>query len=119
MEHGKLEETELILGNSNPKFSGVTSTMLQVLEHQKELLPLAVLGKHYLADQALAINFMEAVKLCRSPLPNGKARIFHARRNHEALQAFALKSLSPTPLKIAFTSTAQREHSWIPRWIIR
>ena len=119
MSHGILEETELILGNSNPKFSGVTSTMLQVLEHQKELLPLAVLGKHYLPDGVRAMNFMEAVKLCRSPLPNGKSRIFHARRNNEALQAFALKILSPTPLKIAFTSTAQREHSWITRWIIR
>ncbi len=119
MRSSPLENTEFILGNSNPKFSGVTSTMLQVLEHQKHLIPVAVLGRHHLPDDVLAITFREALKLCQTPLPGGRARIFHARRNNEMLQALALKKLSPTPLKIAFTSTAQRQHSWITRWLIR
>lgn len=114
-----LEQTELILGNSNRKFSGVTSTMLQVLEHQKMLLPVAVLGRHHLPDDVPTVTFREALRLCRTPLPDGKARIFHARRNNEMLQAIALRKLSPTPLKIAFTSTAQRQHTWITRWLIR
>ena len=65
------------------------------------------------------MTFREALRLLKTPLPGGKARIFHARRNNEMLQALALKKLSPTPLKIAFTSTAQREHTWITRWVIR
>jgi mannosyltransferase len=119
MPHSPLEETELILGNSNPKFSGVTSTMLQVLQHQKTLLPVAVLGRHHLPDDVPTVTFREALRLCKTPLPCGKARVFHARRNNEMLQALALRKLAPTPLKVAFTSTAQREHSWITRWLIR
>lgn len=119
MSNQTLTETELILGNSNKRFSGVTSTMLQVLEHQKGLIPLAVLGKHHLPNDVSAISFGDALKLCKTPLPENKPRIFHARRNNEVLQALALKKLSRTPLKIAFTSTAQRKHSWITRWLIR
>lgn len=114
-----MHATELILGNSNKRFSGVTSTMLQVLEHQKALLPLAVLGKHHVSDNVTTLSFRDALRLCRTPLPDGKARVFHARRNNEVLQALALKALSRAPLKIAFTSTAQRKHSWITRWLIR
>ena len=119
MPHSNLFETELILGNSNPKFSGVTSTMLQVLEHQKKLIPLSVLGYHHLPKDIYSINFLKALRLCRHPLTNGKARVFHARRNNEMLQALALKKVSPNPLKIVFTSTAQREHTWITRWLMK
>ena len=45
----------------------------------------------------------------------GHARVFHARRNNEVLQALALKNSLPP--QIAFTSTAHR--SWITRWLIR
>ena len=72
MSHPTPHEAELILGNSNSKFSGVTSTMLQVLEHQKELIPVAVLGKHHLPEDALAINFRDALRLCRTPLPGAR-----------------------------------------------
>lgn len=93
--------------------------MLQVLEHQKKLISVAVLGKHHLPKDATALTFSKALKLCNSPLPDDKSRIFHARRNREALHALVLKKLSRTQIKIAFTSTAQRHHSWITRWILR
>lgn len=119
MNVSKLSQVELILGNSSSKFSGVTSTMLQVLKHQKEIIPLSVLGTHYLPKDIDSINFLEAIRTCRHSLISGKARIFHARRNNEMLQAIILKKLSPNPLKIVFTSTAQRKHSWITRMLIR
>ena len=119
MNVSKLSQVELIIGNSNSKFSGVTSTMLQVLKYQKELISVSVLGAHYLPKDVDSINFLEAIRLCRYPLISGKARVFHARRNNEMLQAIVLKKLSPNPLMIAFTSTAQRKHSWITRWLIR
>ncbi len=93
--------------------------MLQVLQHQKRLIPVAVLGRHHLPEDVPTLTFREALRLCRAPLPDGKARIFHARRNNEMLQALALKKLAASPLKIAFTSTAQRQHTWITRWLIR
>lgn len=114
-----LENTELILGNSNPRFSGVTSTMLQVLRFQKHMLPVAVMGKHHLPDDIPVVSFMDVVRNCRRPLTSGRTRVFHARRNNEVLQALALKKIFGVKIKIAFTSTAQREHTWITRWLIR
>ena len=58
-----LQTTELILGNSNPKFSGVTSTMLEVMRYQKDLMPLAVLGRHHLAEDTPTISFSEAIEI--------------------------------------------------------
>ena len=112
-------EIQLILGNSNSRFSGVTSTMLQVLQHQQHLVSVAVMGPHHLPPETRQLTFFEAVKLCRRPLKNGNPRVFHARRNDEVIQALILKKIFRAKLRIAFTSTAQRDHSWITRWLIR
>jgi mannosyltransferase len=44
--------------------------------------------------------------------------IWHARRNNEMIAGVLLRSLG-WPLKLVFTSAAQRHHSWITRWLIR
>jgi len=43
-------DPQVILGNSNRRFSGVTSTMLQTLPGVRKRLPVAVLGRHHLPD---------------------------------------------------------------------
>jgi len=77
------------------------------------------MGKHHLPADVTSISFWKCVKLCRSTLPNGKFRTFHARRNNEVIQALILKKIFKAKIKIIFTSTAQREHTWITRWLIR
>ncbi len=114
-----LQQTELILGNSNPRFSGVTSTMLQVLRYQKDMINVVVLGSHHLPDGIPQVSFGQLIKLCRKALPDGRTRIFHARRNNEVIQALILKKCFGAKIRIAFTSTAQRQHSWITRYLIR
>ena len=109
-----LHKCEVILGNSNSRFSGVTSTMLQTLGIQKSLMNIRVMGKHHLDDSALAISFWQVLRHLRRPLENGQPRVFHARRNNEMIQALLLKKLG-VPLKIIFTSTAQRHHSGFTR----
>jgi mannosyltransferase len=44
--------------------------------------------------------------------------IWHARRNDEMIIGVLLKALG-WPLKLVFTSAAQRQHSWLTRWLIR
>ena len=110
-------EIELIIGNSNSNFSGVTSTMLQVLSHQQDLINLRVMGKHHLPSPELAISFLDVVKLCRKPLANGQYRIFHARRVDEMIQALALKHLFRAKIKIVFSSAAQRYRSGLTLWL--
>ena len=109
---------ELILGNANPRFSGVTSTMLQTLEHLQGAIDLRILGAHHLPDRRLAVSFRELVRIGRSRPKRTPAVIFHARRNKEMIQALALKYLFGVDLKIVFTSTAQRHHSRLSRWLM-
>jgi len=111
------QEIELIIGNSNSNFSGVTSTMLQVLSQEQDLINLRVMGKHHLPDESLAISFWQVVKLCRKPLSTGKFRIFHARRVDEMIQALLLKHVFGVKLKIVFSSAAQRARSGFTLWL--
>jgi len=110
---------DLILGNSSRRFSGVTSTLLQVLPHQQQACELAVLGGHHLPKGTPVIGFLEAVFMLRRLSGNDSKVIFHARRNDEMIQALVLKLFSGNKLKIVFTSTAQRHHSRFTRWLIR
>lgn len=113
------DEVELILGNSNSNFSGVTSTMLQVLSHQQKLINLRVMGKHFLPDPTLGISFWQTAKMCRQPLKNGKWRVFHARRVDEMIQAVLLKYVFRAKLKLVFSSAAQRKRSGSTLWLTR
>ncbi|NNL56262.1 MAG: glycosyltransferase family 1 protein, partial [Pseudomonadales bacterium] len=113
------ESIQLLLGNSNRRFSGVTSTMLQVLPCQAELAGVAVVGRHHVPPPYTTLNFFDFIRLCRQPLPDGRYRVFHARRNDEMIQALIAKKLFGAKIKIAFTSTAQREHSSFSRWLMQ
>lgn len=110
---------QVILGNSNKRFSGVTSTLLATLPAvQKHLpVPLAVLAPHHLPDDAPTISFWQFVRLCHR---EKRTRVFHARRNDEMIQALLARHLFRCPnLKILFTSTAQRYHSGFTRFLMR
>ena len=110
-------EVELIIGNSNSNFSGVTSTMLQLLSNQQKLINLRVMGKHHLPDKSLNITFLEVAKMCRTPLSDGRFRIFHARRVDEMIQALVLKIVFRAKIKIVFSSAAQRHRSGLTLWL--
>jgi glycosyltransferase involved in cell wall biosynthesis len=112
-------EIELIIGNSNSNFSGVTSTMLQVMSYQKGLINLRIMGPHFLPDPALVISFWQTVKMCRTPLKNGKWRVFHARRVDEMIQGVVLKYLFRAKIKLVFSSAAQRKRSASTVWLTR
>ena len=114
---GTEKDIELIIGNSNSNFSGVTSTMLQLLSTQQKLINLRVMGKHHLPDESLNITFWQVVKLCKQPLADGRVRIFHARRVDEMIQALLLKHLFRAKIKIVFSSAAQRHRSGFTLWL--
>lgn len=117
--NSQTDEVELIIGNSNPNFSGVTSTMLQVLSQQRNMINLRVMGQHFLPDPSLAISFWQTAKLCRKPMKNGKWRIFHARRVDEMIQGVVLKYLFRAKIKLVFSSAAQRHRSGLTLWLTR
>ncbi|ALO35768.1 glycosyl transferase family 1 [Colwellia sp. MT41] len=112
-------EIELIIGNSKRNFSGITSTMLQVVAYQKDMMPLRIMGRNNLTDTSLAISFWQVVKMCQRPLANGKFRIFHARRVDEMIQGVVLKYLFRAKIKLVFSSAAQRKRASFTCWLTR
>jgi len=112
-----MPEINLILGNSNQRFSGVTSTMLQVLPHQAKLTDFTIMGKHHVPAVHPTITFWQTLQLCKKPLNTDVPRVFHARRNDEMIQALTLKKLGAN-LRIIFTSTAQRHHSKFTQYLM-
>jgi mannosyltransferase len=60
------------------------------------------------------MGFGDLLRLWRRPAP----LVWHARRNNEMIAGLLLRALG-WPLKLVFTSAAQRHHTSLTRWLIR
>lgn len=106
-------DLEVIVPNLHRRYSGVTATNRMVAPRLARLFRAAWFG----SDAPAGIGRLSAadfLKLWRRKAP----LIWHARRNNEMIAGVALRALG-WPLKLVFTSAAQRHHSWITRWLIR
>jgi len=107
------EHLQLIVPNLHRRYSGVTATNRMVAPKLAKLFCAAWLGPDAPVGIA-AIGIADLVKLWR----RRTSLIWHARRNNEMIVGVLLRSLG-WPLKLVFTSAAQRHHTWITRWLIR
>src|SRR6201993_2797454 len=105
-------ELQLIVPNLHRRYSGVTATNRMVAPKLAKLFRAAWLGSDAPAGIA-RIGVGDLAKLWRRRTP----LIWHARRNNEMIVGVLLKALG-WPLKLVFTSAAQRHHTWITRWLI-
>ena len=104
---------QLIVPNLHRRYSGVTATNRMVAPKLAKLFRSGWFGSD--APEGIArIGLADLAKLWRRSTP----LIWHARRNNEMIVGVLLRSLG-WPLKLVFTSAAQRHHSWITRWLIR
>jgi len=106
-------ELQLIVPNLHRRYSGVTATNRMVAPRLAKLFRAAWLG----GDAPAGIAQMDAADLPklwrrRAPL------IWHARRNDEMIVGVLLRALG-WPLRLVFTSAAQRHHRRLTRWLIR
>jgi mannosyltransferase len=107
------EDLQLIVPNLHRRYSGVTATNRMVAPKLAKLFRAGWLGSD--VPKGIArIGMTDLAKLWRRRTP----LIWHARRNNEMIVGVVLRSLG-WPLKLVFTSAAQRHHSWITRWLIR
>jgi mannosyltransferase len=106
-------QLQLIVPNLHRRYSGVTATNRMVAPKLAKLFRAAWLGADA-PDGIARMGAADLLKLWRRRTP----LIWHARRNNEMIVGVLLKALS-WPLKLVFTSAAQRHHSWITRWLIR
>jgi mannosyltransferase len=108
-----VDNLQLIVPNLHRRYSGVTATNRMVAPKLAKMFRAAWLGPDA-PDGIARLGVADLAKLWRrrSPL------IWHARRNNEMITGVLLRSLG-WPLKLVFTSAAQRHHTWITRWLIR
>jgi len=107
------DNLQLIVPNLHRRYSGVTATNRMVAPRVAKLFRAAWFGSD--APEGIArLSVAGLLQLWRRPKP----LIWHARRNNEMIVGVILRALG-WPLKLVFTSAAQRHHSWITRWLIR
>jgi len=108
--------TELVVTNFNASFTGVSATAAGVVRVQAGRYDMA------LTDVALPgcpapVSRAGARRLSRDP-GTRPFIIWHVRRNTEMRAALWARDVLRLPIRIVFTSAAQRRHSAYPRWLI-
>lgn len=113
IENNSADSLQLIVPNLHRRYSGVTATNRMVAPKLARMFRAAWLGPDA-PDGIARMAIADLLKLWRRRTP----LIWHARRNNEMIVGVLLRSLG-WPLKLVFTSAAQRYHTWITRWLIR
>ena len=113
IENNFADDLQLIVPNLHRRYSGVTATNRMVAPKLAQMFRAAWLGSHA-PDGIARMGFADLLKLWRRRTP----LIWHARRNDEMIAGVLLRALG-WPLKLVFTSAAQRHHKSLTRWLIR
>ncbi len=108
-----VRDLQLIVANLHWRYSGVTATSRMVTPRLARMFHAAWFGSDA-PDGIARLRFTDLLMLWRRRTPV----IWHARRNNDMIVGVLLKTLG-WPLKLLFTSAAQRHHTWITRWLIR
>jgi mannosyltransferase len=108
----QVQDLQVIVPNLHRRYSGVTATNRMVAPKLARLVRAAWFGS-YRPEGISGIGAGDLMKLWhrRTPL------IWHARRNDEMIIGLLLRALG-WPLKLVFTSAAQRHHKRLTRWLI-
>ncbi|MBU2328876.1 MAG: glycosyltransferase family 4 protein [Alphaproteobacteria bacterium] len=112
-----LEEITVIAPHFKRRLSGVTSTVIQLIpEQRRQGLGILTFGPG-LPGHLPKMRWAQLPGLWKGPRA-ASDRVWHARRNNEMLAGLILRDVCRMPLKLLFTSAAQRNHSRYTRWLI-
>ena len=114
-----IADTLVIAPNFKKRLSGVTSTIVALVPNQRAMgVKIAALAPDGLPDAVPRVRFRDLWKLWQRPA-GAPFRVWHARRNTEMLPGIIMRDVLRMPLKLVFTSAAQRDHSGYTKWLIR
>lgn len=108
---------ELFVTNLHRRFTGVSATANALVSRQQRQFELCVVGNP-LPVAPKPVSYIQALGLSRYPPAQRPFAIWHVRRNLEMLAALFARDVLRLPIRIVFTSAAQRFHSPIPRSLI-
>ena len=106
---------ELYVTNFNRNFTGVSATIAGLIPAQS--YDLRLIGEA-LPGCPKPISRSEAAALCKELPESRPFAIWHVRRNTEMRTGIWVRDVLKRPIKLVFTSAAQRRHSAFPRWLI-
>lgn len=108
-----LEELDVIIPNLHWNYTGVTATNRMIAPQIARLVSARWLG----SDAPAGIETMTFGDLMGLRFGRRRPVIWHARRNNEMMVGLVLRCLG-WPIKLVFTSAAQRHHTWITRFLV-
>ena len=107
----------VFITNFNPRFTGVSATIASVIKVQRKQLEVTLVGRG-LKSCPSPSSKLNALTLSKRAPASKPFNIWHVRRNTEMRFALFARDVLRLPIKIVFTSAAQRRHSALPRWLI-
>jgi mannosyltransferase len=110
-------DIEVIAANLKRRHTGVTSTIAALLPIQARRIKIAALGMR-IPDDWPRISWAGFLRHAWRPPAGRGFRIWHARRNNEMLAGLFLRHFLRIPLKLVFTSAAQRDHTKLTRALL-
>ena len=113
-----LADIEVATPNFNRRYSGVTSTIARLVPLQAETVKIVGIGPNLPRDIP-QISAWDLLRMAFTRPSIRPVRIWHARRNIDMLAGLLLKHVLRSPVKLVFTSAAQRHHSAYTRFLIR
>lgn len=108
---------DLVVTNLHRNYTGVSATAAGVVKGQAGRYRMLLAGRA-LPGCMPPVPLRRALRRSRSPAPGHKYVLWHVRRNNEIRAALLARDILRLPVRIVFTSAAQRRHSAVPRWLI-
>jgi len=108
---------DLVATNLHRNYTGVSATAAAVIKSQAGRYRMLLAGRA-LPGCMPPVPLRRAFRCSRSPAPGRKFVLWHVRRNNEIRAALLARDILKLPVRIIFTSAAQRRHSAVPRWLI-
>ncbi len=109
---------EVVAPNLHHRWSGVTSTIATLVPEQAKTIAIAATGPG-LPGHVPQVPFARVLAAGWSRPPDGRERVWHARRNDEMIVGVLMRDVLRQPWRLVFTSAARRDHSALTRWLLR
>lgn len=108
---------EVLVTNFHRRFTGVSATADAVFAGMHRYFTTQLVGRP-LPSAKQVLSLRAALALSRKPPPGRPFSIWHVRRNLEMAIVIFARDCLRLPIRIVFTSAAQRLHSRVPRELI-
>ena len=109
---------DIIITNIHKKYSGVTSTIINLYPEQSKKFNIGIYGNELNIGEK-HVNFIDFIFNGYKLSNDINFRIIHVRRNNEIIFALFLKYILRIPLKIVFTAVKISNYSCIPKILIK